>query len=131
MGPPGIPTSIDTEPSTEAPVNAVTVPEHATIVSSLNTDQNAGLFDRSVKLGVSANQASLITFYTAEMRHLGWHVESTGQASGQPGIEVLGQKAGGDGWEWEMGAIVAPTTFSGAQESTTFTIRLFQVDDQD
>ena len=49
-------------------------------------------------------------------------------------VEVLAEKAGDDGWYWEAGAVVSPTTFPtghGARaESTDFTLRLFQVSDE-
>ena len=54
-------------------------------------------------------------------------------------MEILGKQAGNDGWYWEMGVIVLPTTFGGAgtgatgaaPETTRFTVRLFQVADEE
>jgi hypothetical protein len=55
----------------------------------------------------------------------------------RPGtIEVLGQRAGSDGYYWQIGAVVAPTTFPssgpGAKTGLTeFEVRLFQVSDSE
>ncbi len=112
-------------------VNAVTIPEQARVVGSINIDQGASQFDRTLRLSVPTSEQSVITFYNTEMHGLGWHVTSSGPATGQPGIAILGEKGGDDGWEWEMATVVAPTTFSGAHESTAFTVELYQLEDQD
>ena len=49
-------------------------------------------------------------------------------------LEVLGKKAGSDGFFWEMGAVVSATTFGADAPpagQTDFTVRLFQVPDPD
>ena len=79
---------------------------------------------------VSTSQQSVITFYNAEMQRLGWHVTSSGPATGQPGIAILGEKGGDGRMGMEMATVVAPTTFSGAHESTAFTVELYQLEDQ-
>ena len=46
------------------------------------------------------------------MKAQGWQVFETGPARNDPGaLEVLGKKAGSDGFFWEMGAVVSATTF--------------------
>ena len=64
------------------------------------------------------------------MKHQGWQVFDKGPAANDPGaLEVLGKLAGSDGYYWEMGATIPPTTFpSGgpARGVTDFTVRLFQ-----
>jgi hypothetical protein len=112
-------------------VNAVTIPEQASVVGSVNIDQGASQFDRTIRLKVPTNQQAVISFYGTEMRHLGWHVTSSGPAVGQPGIAILGEKGGDDGWEWEMATVVTPTTFAGSHESTAFSVELYQIEDQD
>ena len=47
---------------------------------------------------------------------------------------MLGKLAGTDGYYWQMGAIISPTTFGqGAPPAgwTNFTIRLFQQSDDE
>ena len=52
---------------------------------------------------------------------------------GTPGYRIVGQHPSSDGYEWEIGLTVAPTTFgSGAGQpldTTSFTVRLFAVTD--
>ncbi|MGH9108069.1 MAG: hypothetical protein ACRDY3_01155 [Acidimicrobiales bacterium] len=92
------------------------------------------LYNAKVRFSVGANQASVITFFRADLARRHWHVISVGAARGHPGAtQVLAQKAGSDGWYWEVGATVAPTEFasssSGGAETTPFTLALFQVND--
>ena len=67
------------------------------------------------------------------MHQQGWQVFDKGAAANDPGaLEVLGKLAGTDGYYWEMGATISPTTFGhGAPPSgdTDFTIRLLQQND--
>jgi hypothetical protein len=67
------------------------------------------------------------------MRLQGWHVFDRGAAANDPGaLEVLGRLAGTDGYYWEMGATISPTTFTRggpARGQTDFTIRLLQESD--
>ena len=69
------------------------------------------------------------------MKKQGWQIFSTGPADHDPGgFDILGKKAGSDGFFWEMGAVVQPTTFGAgapAGGTTAFTVRLFQQPDPD
>ena len=69
------------------------------------------------------------------MKKQGWQIFSTGPADHDPGgLEVLGKKAGSDGFFWEMGAVVSPTTFgAGAPAGGHHVLhrRLFQQPDPD
>ncbi len=69
------------------------------------------------------------------MHELGWQVFDKGAAANDPNaLEVLGKLAGTDGYYWEMGATISPTTFGhGAPPAgeTDFTIRLFQNSDDE
>jgi hypothetical protein len=69
------------------------------------------------------------------MHQQGWQVFDRGPAANDPGaLEVLGKLAGTDGYFWEMGATISPTTFgSGAPANgeTDFTIRLLQQSDDE
>jgi hypothetical protein len=110
-------------------VDAIAIPEGVGPGSLTATSGHSDTYDESMQFQAATSQAALITFYRTEMARLGWRVYSTGPAPNGAGIEVLGQKAGTDGWYWEMGAIVAPTTFAGGAQTTSFTIRLFQAPD--
>jgi hypothetical protein len=76
----------------------------------------------------------LLTFFASAMKEQGWQVFDRGPAANDPGAtEVLGKLAGTDGWYWDMGAIIPPTSFgpgAPAGGQTDVTIRLYQESDQ-
>jgi hypothetical protein len=114
-------------------VNAVSVPEGTVRVSKQNNSGSADQFDSQVSLRVDVSQGALLSFFAAAMHQQGWQVFDKGPAANNPGaVEVLGKLAGSDGWYWEMGAVIPPTTFGAgapAGGQTVFTIRLFQQPD--
>ena len=116
-------------------VNAVSIPQGAVRVSHQNNSAASDQYDEQINLVVNDSQGALLNFYLLDMKHQGWQVFQHGPADHDPGaLEVLGKKAGSDGFYWEMGAVIPPTTFGdGAPASghTQFTIRLFQVPDPD
>jgi len=123
-------------------IDALVVPEGATVVSVTKNSTSTTQYDEQMRFSVHAPEAAVVDFYRVELAVKGWSTPSVGSASGlSGGVEVLAQKAGDDGWYWEAGAIVSPTSFdiksvagsskgTGA-ESTEFTLRLFQVSDDD
>ncbi|HEX3946115.1 MAG TPA: hypothetical protein VHW47_00340 [Acidimicrobiales bacterium] len=113
-------------------VNAITVPEGTQTTAHADNTTSAGQYDEQVDLRVPASQAAVVAFYRAELATRGWKTINVGTATDQPGTtQVLAQAAGDDGWYWEIGALVSPTVFGGTGgQSTPFTIRLFQVPDE-
>jgi len=124
-------------------LNTVFIPAGALRTSHQNNSASGGQYDAQIGLRSNASQGSLLAFFAADMRRQGWQVFDQGAAANDPGAtEVLGKLAGSDGWYWEMGVVVQPTTFgsgasatgagSGASASgrTDFTLRLFQQSDQ-
>ena len=114
-------------------VNAVLVPVGSVRVSHVNNAAGAGQFDAQVTLRSTDSQGALLGFFAATMHQEGWQVFDKGPAANDPGaLEVLGKLAGTDGYYWEMGATIAPTTFGhGAPPAgaTQFTVRLLQQND--
>ena len=114
-------------------INAVSVPVGSVRISHENNAAGAGQFDAQVTLRSTDSQGALLAFFAAAMRQEGWQVFDKGAAANNPGaVEVLGKLAGTDGYYWEMGATIPPTTFGhGAPPSgeTDFTIRLLQQND--
>ncbi len=112
---------------------AVLVPTGSMRVGSQDNSAGSGPYDSQVVLRSSASQEELLTFFSSAMKLEGWQVFSQGPARNHPGaIEVLGKLAGSDGYYWEMGAIVAPTSFPAggpANGQTDVTIRLLQQSD--
>jgi|SRR5580658_5165655 hypothetical protein len=115
-------------------LNAVVVPVGLRRLSHINYGGQANQYDQQVTFSVSGTQAAVIDFFKVAMKQQGWQIESSGPADRQPGIEVLGQIAGDDGWFWEMGAVVEPSTFGASgtgHASTEFSLRLIQEPDAD
>jgi hypothetical protein len=115
-------------------LNAVSVPKGAVRISQQDNSGSAGQYDSQVALRSDASQGALLAFFAATMKQQGWQVFDRGAAANDPGAtEVLGKLAGSDGWYWEMGAVIPPTSFgpgAPAGGQTDFTIRLFQQPDQ-
>ena len=112
-------------------LDAVALPKGAVATPGSATDNGIGLYDRSLSFTLPVSEERLISFFRAELPALKWQVVSQGlPPKGTPGYRIVGQHPSSDGYEWEIGVTVAPTTFgSGADvhESTSFTVRLFAV----
>ncbi len=104
------------------------VPADSRVQHVTNSDRNTAQFDRTVALttGLSATEVS-DTFRLALPR-LGWQVLYVGGApQGAPGAaEVLAKQGSGDGYYWEVGVVISPTTTAGV---TPYTVELFELPD--
>jgi hypothetical protein len=115
-------------------LDALAVPAGAVVGTHRNLNTSSTQYDEQMGFSVDATEAAVVSFYKAELKAEGWHVFDVGAASGRPGsVEVLAQKGSSDGWYWEAGAVVSPTTFGrrGAGQTTDFTLRLFQESDEE
>ena len=114
-------------------VNAVDIPVGAVRLSHQNNAAESGQYDSQVSLRSDASQGALLAFYASDMKSQGWQVFDRGPAANDPNaLEVLGKLAGTDGYYWEMGVTVQPTSFGNgapAAGATTFTVRLLQEPD--
>ena len=112
-------------------VNAVLLPAGSVRVA--HRDNGGSQFDQQVTFRTAASQGALVTFFSAALAQQGWQIFDRGPATHAPGTtEVLGKLAGSDGYYWEIGALVPPTTFghdAPAAGETDYTVRLFQVSD--
>jgi|HubBroStandDraft_1064217.scaffolds.fasta_scaffold371300_1 hypothetical protein len=122
------------EPPTNI-INSVSIPTGTVLVSHQMNGAAADQYDAQIGLRSDDSQGALETFFKKDMVHQGWQIFDVGAADHNPGAtEVLGKKAGDDGFFWEMGAVVSATTFgpgAPATGETSFIIRLFQVPDPD
>ncbi len=104
------------------------VPTGSRITGTSNSDQSAAQFDRTVTFasGLSADQ--VVDVYRTLLPRLGWQVlyVGTGARRGGQGTEVLARHGSGDGFYWEVGAVVSPTTSAG---TTPYSLELFQLPD--
>jgi hypothetical protein len=119
----------------EPPVNvidAITLPKGA-IRGAITNPGVGSSYDQQVEFTIDASQEAVLGFYTDELHDLGWSTVTHGAATHQAGQQIVGQIAGDDGFYWQLGVVVAPTTFgaSGTTDITQFTLRVLQVQDQD
>jgi hypothetical protein len=114
-------------------VNAVDIPVGAVRTGSQNNAADSGQYDSQVTFRSGASQGALLAFYASDMKAQGWQIFDKGAASNDPNaIEVLGKLAGTDGFYWEEGVTVQPTSFAKgapATGDTSFTVRLLQQSD--
>jgi len=135
-------------------LNALAVPKGATPAPTSAVDRGVELYDRSLRFGVAATQQDVISFFRAELPAEHWRQLSQGPTGNGTQYLILEQHPASDGHEWDLGVTVAPTTFgpqstvSGTPASgstaptplssaapgsgtTSFTLRLYAVSDQD
>jgi hypothetical protein len=106
------------------------VPAGSTVRSTVDSDQNTGQFDRTVSFtsGTLAPPQLVDTFHNL-LPKLGWQVIYVGAGTrGESGTEVLGKRGSGDGFYWEVGVVVSPTTAAGI---TPYSVELFQLPDDE
>ncbi|MGB8179400.1 MAG: hypothetical protein WCF63_04475 [Acidimicrobiales bacterium] len=109
--------------SEEVPRNidsAFIVPEKTVPRPGANTpDLGAGEYDCYQPMATAgASSAALISFFDTQLEARGWTLFSKGASNGDP--QSLFQKAGGDGFYWELGVTVNKST--GSRVDWTFTI---------
>jgi hypothetical protein len=119
----------------EPPANvldAITLPQGSVRGSTANPGLGS-TYDEEVTFSVDASQAAVLGFYRTELSHLGWRTVANGGATRQPGRQIVGQIAGDDGFYWQLGVVVAPSSFAnaGTTDVTRFTLRVLQVQDQE
>ena len=122
-------------PGGEPPMNvlhAVVFPEGTSAPAVKINQGEPTSFDETLVFRSPASSEALFTFFHDQMQGRGWRIFSTGAPVNARGVEVLAQKAGTDGWYWEQGVTVSPTTFSnhGTVQSTKVTVRLYQASEE-
>jgi hypothetical protein len=122
---------IDSQPPSDI-LASLAVPAQSIERRFVNTDQNLTQYDRSVSFTSGLASDQLIAFYQTLLHKLGWKVTATAAdpaTTAVPGtIEVLATKGSQDGFYWDVGALVSPSTSAGV---TAFTIDLYEQEDQD
>jgi hypothetical protein len=100
----------DGEPPT-AVVNALAVPSGSTRAETAkNLASDDGQFNSVVYADVPASPSDVLAFYKAELRHSAWGLLPSGvnPIDGGTGTELLYERAGPDGYYWEVAVIVTP-----------------------
>jgi len=116
---------------------ALVVPTGSRYVPGSGVQQGLGLFDATVRVEMPAAEQDAITFFRAELAAGNWHVLSA-RATAGGGYQLIAQHPGSDGYEWEVGETLSPTTFASqvpgatvpAAGITPAAVRLFAVSDQ-
>jgi hypothetical protein len=105
------------------------VPSGSPVTRFSNADQGVSQFDRTVSFRTGLSTDQVVDVYRALLPRLGWHVAYVGSSSrqGTSDTEVLAKRGSGDGFYWEVGVVVSPTTSAGI---TPFSLRLFEQSDE-
>ncbi len=115
-------------------LNALAVPRGATPVPTSAVDRGVELYDRSLRFGVRATQQDVISFFRAQLPAQHWRRLSQGPTGTSGDYLILEQHPASDGHEWDLGVTVSATSFGAptpASGTTSFTLRLYSVSDQD
>lgn len=89
-------------------------------------------FAGKMSFRVGSSQGALVTFFRSQLHARGWSIVNVGPARAEHGAtEVLAQRASTDGWFWEAGFVVFPTSFgtSGQTDTTRFSLDLYEMPD--
>ena len=118
-------------------VDSLVVPVGARVVSTTAEDAGVDQYDRSIYMEVDATPRELAKFYEVELKRGQWSLLGEYPLSGGAS-EVLGRRAGSDGYEWEVGVVLTPLTpaispaLAGDGQTSPTTglrLRLFQIPD--
>ena len=111
-------------------LRALVVPDGARIVSTTTQDAGVDQYDRSIYFELDTKSATLVKFYRTELQRARWSVLGAYPLP-KGGTEVLAQRAGSDGYEWEVGVVVttvnpaiSPSLAGDAQTSSVIGLRL-------
>jgi len=104
------------------------VPTESVVTGVVSNDRNTAQFDRTVSLRSQLAQGQVIEAYVQLLKAVGWQTVYNGPApQGAAGsTEVLAKRGSGDGFYWETGVVVSPTTPSGV---TTYSIEVLETPD--
>ncbi len=104
------------------------VPTGSTVTGIVNADQDAAQFDRTVGFTSPLAQGQIIEAYTLLLKDVGWKILYSGPSpqSAAGTNEVLAQKGSGDGFYWETGVVVSPTTSAG---TTPYSVEVYETPD--
>ncbi len=104
------------------------VPSGSRATTTLNNAQAAGQFDTTVSFATSRAGSEVVDTYKVLLPKLGWQVIYDGPGLGHDnaGTEVLAKRGSADGYDWEVGVVVSPTTAAG---TTPFSVEVFELSD--
>jgi hypothetical protein len=117
---------ISSEPPADI-LSALAVPTGSVLQHWVNIDQNQTQYDRTASFTTGLSSDQVIDVYKTGFPRLGWKLLYQGQGNynGVSGTEILARRASGDGYYWEAGVVVPPSTSSGV---TPFTLVVLEQD---
>lgn len=115
---------------------ALVVPAGTRPVPGSSSQQGVGLYDASETVVVPASENAVIAFLRTELGAGRWQITSSAPSAGGA-FRVIATHPASDGYRWELGATVSPTTFRSPVPGmpvprsglTPLTLRLFAISD--
>jgi hypothetical protein len=104
------------------------VPRESKVTGVQNSDRHTAQFDRTVRLSSQLAQPQVTEAYRRMLHAVGWKVIYEGPApQGVRGAtEILAKRGSADGFYWEVGVVVSPTTPTG---STPYSVEVLETPD--
>jgi hypothetical protein len=104
------------------------IPQESTVTGVVNADRHTAQFDRTAKLSSQLAQPQVIEAYRRLLHAAAWKIVYEGPApQGAPGAtEVLAKLGSSDGFYWEVGVVVSPTTPAG---TTHYSVEVLETPD--
>ena len=111
-------------------LGAIAVPAGSVHRFTANEGRLTSHYDQTITFTSRLSQNEVVSFFQVVLRRYHWRIAFSGPGTDQgiTGTEVIGEKASADGYYWELGAIVSPTTPTG---TTPFALVLFEVPQTD
>jgi len=115
------------EPPTDI-IGNLGIPRESVVHGVINSDRHTAQFDRTVDLTSQLAQPQVAEAYRRMETAVGWKVIYQGAAPQGPAgaDEVLATKGSADGFYWEVGVVVSPTTPTG---STPYSVEVLETPD--
>jgi hypothetical protein len=109
-------------------IGNLAVPAGSTITGTVDTDQNQVQYDRTVNFRNGLSTDQVVSVFRTALPKLHWQVIYVGSSAAHltQGTEVLAKKGSGDGYYWEVGVVVSPTTSAGV---TPYSVELLEIPD--
>jgi len=106
------------------------VPAGSRPTGTVDDDASAESYDRTASFATATSGDDVIGAYKTALPELGWQVIYSGAGMGddRSGTEVLAKRGSSDGYDWEVGVVVSPTTAAG---TTPFSVEVFELADDD
>ena len=106
------------------------VPAGSTVVRTVNSDAGVAQFDRTVYFTTGLSMHEVVDTFHAIFPKLGWKIIYTGNRAQLTAneTEVLAKQGSNDGFYWETGVVISPTTSAGV---TPYSVELYELPDDD